>query len=124
MAHGDLGHLEIPADDIGRARRFYEDAFGWTFSEVEGYPNYVMFHTAAGPQAGGGAIGERGVSAGNELRNYVGVDSIDQALPRIEQLGGSVVQPKEEVPGQGWYAVVNDPEGNKLGLWESLEGSQ
>jgi predicted enzyme related to lactoylglutathione lyase len=31
-----------------------------------------------------------------------------------------VVEPKAEVPGQGWYGVFRDPEGNELAVWESL----
>jgi predicted enzyme related to lactoylglutathione lyase len=30
------------------------------------------------------------------------------------------VQPKEDVPGQGWYGIFRDPEGNELAVWESL----
>ena len=27
-------HFEIPADDTGRAKKFYEDVFGWQINKV------------------------------------------------------------------------------------------
>jgi len=50
----------------------------------------------------------------------VGVDSIDDALKRIEAAGGSVLQPRQEVPGMGAFAYFRDSEGNTLGLWETF----
>lgn len=66
----------------------------------------------------GGAIGKRGESAPEALRTYVDVSSVDDALARVKELGGTVVTEKSEVPGQGWYAVFKDTEGNELALWE------
>ena len=51
------------------------------------------------------------------------VDSVDASLQRATDLGGSVVEPKSEVPGQGWYGIFRDPEGNELAVWESLRRS-
>lgn len=120
MAHGEFTHVEIPADDLKRAQRFYESAFGWKFQTIAGMEDYPMFTTPAGQDGVGGAIGKRGQNAPEQVRNTVHVDSIEASLPKIEQLGGSVVEGKTEVPGQGWYAVAMDTEGNEIGLWERL----
>lgn len=120
MKHGDFTHIEIPADDTGRARRFYGELFGWSFAEeIPGFQGYHMFTTPVGQEGMAGAIGERGKMAPEKVRAYVHVDSIDEALPRITQLGGSVVEGKQVVEGMGWYAVFTDTEGNELALWES-----
>jgi hypothetical protein len=50
----------------------------------------------------------------------VGVDSVDDALKRVEAAGGSVVTPRTEIPGMGAFAYFTDTEGNTLGLWENL----
>jgi predicted enzyme related to lactoylglutathione lyase len=118
---GDFTHIEIPADDVGRARRFYGEVFGWPLQEMEGYPDYFLFTTPSGQEAAGGAIGKRGESAPNQVRNYVLVASIDETIPEIESRGGSVIEAKAEVPGQGWYAVFKDSEGNELALWERAQ---
>jgi hypothetical protein len=119
MQHGDFTHIEIPADDTDRAKRFYAGLFGWPFEDVPGFEGYFLFTTPVGQEGMGGAVGKRGESAPNQLRSYVNVDSIDATLPKVTELGGKVIEPKAEVPGQGWYAVFADSEGNELALWES-----
>ena len=120
MKHGDFTHIEIPADDTARARRFYSELFGWTFSaDIPGFEGYHLFSTPVGAEGMAGAIGKRGEMAPDAVRTYVQVDSIDETLARVRELGGSVVEERSEVPGQGWYAVFNDSEGNELALWES-----
>jgi uncharacterized protein len=121
MQHGDFTHVEIPADDPSRAKRFYTEVFGWTFPpEIPGFEGYHMFTTPAGDEAIGGAIGLRGHSAPEKLRSYINVDSIDTTLAKIGEHGGSVALEKTEVPGQGWYSVFTDSEGNELAIWESV----
>jgi len=120
VQHGDFTHFEIPADDPGRARDFYAGLFGWAFGDaVPGFEDYHLFSTPAGPDGMGGAIGKRGESAPQQLRTYVHVDSVEDALDRAVELGGSVVEAKTEVPGQGWFGVLRDTEGNELAVWES-----
>jgi predicted enzyme related to lactoylglutathione lyase len=122
MAHGQMTHLELPAQDAGRARRFYEGLFGWDFGEMPEFPNYYLFSFGTIENAGG-AIGIANESVGPQLRLYIEVDSLDEALPKVEELGGKVVTGKTDIPGQGWYAVIDDTEGNQLGLYENSPDS-
>jgi predicted enzyme related to lactoylglutathione lyase len=120
MEHGDFTHIEIPADDPGRATHFYGELFGWKFAdEIPGFEGYHMFSTPVGDKGMAGAIGKRGEMAPEKVRAYVHVDSIDDTLARVTRLGGSTLEPKAEVPGMGWYAVFTDTEGNELALWEN-----
>ncbi len=98
MAHGDFNHIEFPADDLSRARGFYEALFGWQFSEVPGFGNYYVYRTPGGL---GGGLGKRGETAAETTRNYVAVERIADALPQVESLGGTVVTGRTEVAGQG-----------------------
>lgn len=119
MAHGQITHIELPADDTDRARRFYSELFGWEFSEMEGFANYLLFSFGTVERAGG-AIGLRGESTGTQLRVYIEADSIDAVLAKVEGLGGKIVTPRTEIQGQGWYAVITDSEGNEVGMFEGL----
>lgn len=38
MAHGEINHIEFPADDPERAKALYAAVAGWTFSEMPGMP--------------------------------------------------------------------------------------
>src|ERR1700752_140531 len=65
MAHGEINHIEFPADDPQRAMRFYEAVAGWEFSPIEGFDEYWVLSSGEGY---GGAVGKRGVSTGTVLR--------------------------------------------------------
>lgn len=122
MPQGDYNHIEIPADDTARARRFYEGLFGWTFTETP-FGDYLTYRTPAGETGVGGGMGKRGESAPMTIRNYVGVDSIDDSVKKAAELGGRVISDKDEIPGIGWWAVISDSEGNELGIFQPLPRS-
>jgi predicted enzyme related to lactoylglutathione lyase len=120
MAHGEINHIEFPADDTDRAKAFYAAVAGWEFGEMDGFPNYYMFRTSEG---NGGAIGKRDESTGHILRIYITVDSIEAAVAAAEANGGKTKEPKSEIEGMGWFAVVIDPEGSEVGLFEGASAS-
>ena len=117
MAKGEITHVEFPADDTERAKRFYSAVAGWQFGEADGMPGYFMFRTGEGQ---GGAVGQRGVSAPAKLRVYITVDSLEEACAAAEANGGSVVEQPTGIGGDmGRFAVVRDTEGSEVGLWQA-----
>jgi predicted enzyme related to lactoylglutathione lyase len=120
MAHGEINHIEFPADDLERAKRFYGAVAGWEFGQMGEFPDYWLFRTSEGY---GGAIGKRDVSTGHILRIYIEVASMDAALAASDANGGTTKEPKQEIEGMGWFAVVTDPEGSEVGLFESSRKS-
>ena len=54
--------------------------------------------------------------------NYYLVESISDFLIKVEKLGGKVTQPTQEVPGVGWIATAEDPEGNLFVLLQPMHG--
>ena len=120
MAKGEITHIEFPADDPERAKRFYRAITGWKFEAMDGFPNYWLFQSS---ERAGGGLGKRGESVGDVVRVYISVDSIEEGIAAAEANGGTVREGPAEVPGQGRYAVLTDPEGNEVALWESLPRS-
>ena len=118
MARGEITHVEIPADDTERAKRFYAAVAGWEFDTMEGVPDYWLFRTS---DASGGAIGTRGASVSSVVRAYITVDSLEDGVEAAKANGGSVVTEPTDVPGQGRFAAVRDPEGNEIDLWQTIE---
>ncbi len=116
MAKGEITHIEIPADDVERAKLFYAAVAGWEFGSMEGFPDYFLFRTGEGS---GGGLGRRGKSVGSVVRIYITVDRLEDAVQAAEASGGSVVQPPTAIAGMGRYAAVQDSEGNEIGLWET-----
>lgn len=111
-------HFEIPADDTARGREFWGALFNIQFQSYEGPMEYHMFQND--DQTGGGLYprqeGEKG------LIPYFAVDDIDSTRQKVEQLGGKTEE-KAPVPGMGWYARVEDTEGNSFSLWQSDENA-
>jgi predicted enzyme related to lactoylglutathione lyase len=120
--HGEFSHIEFPADDVERAKAFYGAVFGWQFRSMDEMEHYYLYD--AGPGGLGGGIGKRGENAPAAIRNYIAVDSVDDAVATALASGGSLVTPKTDI-GVGWYAAIKDTEGNELGLYEGTdEGEQ
>jgi uncharacterized protein len=124
---GRIVHFEIPFDDGDRAREFYREAFGWNVAEI---PDMSYTMVTSGPTGETGRPSEPGYINGGMLRRGLGpatgpvvtvdVDSIDAALEKIEKLGGATVVTRQPVGEMGFAAYFTDPEGNLMGLWESV----
>ena len=115
MATGTISHIEFPADDVERAKKFYAAVAGWDYNEMDGIPGYWLFRTA--PEAGG-AVGVRGESVGDTVRVYIDVDDLEGAVEAATVNGGTVITPPSDIPGQCRYAAVRDTEGNEVGLYQ------
>ncbi|PRY02143.1 VOC family protein [Allonocardiopsis opalescens] len=118
-------HFELPADDVDRAQRFYQQVFGWTTTPMPEF-DYVMLGTApTGPDGvpsdpgaiNGGMTPRRGPVSVPVVT--VQVDDIDAALRRVEQGGGRVVEGRRPVGDMGFTAYIADSEGNTVGLWQN-----
>ena len=56
--------------------------------------------------------------------NTVAVDSLDEALDKIQEQGGWICVPKMAIPTIGWLAYAQDPAGNVLGVLEPDSGAK
>ncbi len=113
-----INHFEIQADDPERAMAFYKAAFGWKFIESSIGQGYWPFE--AGPKeepgANGGLMKRAFPGSGNLITIFV--ESLDEALKRIEAAGGTIIHPKMPVHGIGWAAYFKDSEGNAAGIFQ------
>ena len=115
MAHGDITHIDIPVDDFDAAKSFYSTLFGWQFATYPGFEDYPMWQ--APNKISGGGLAPRDESF-TQPRSYVEVDSIDEALAKAVELGGTVLQGKQPITETSWWAFFRDPDGNVIGLYE------
>lgn len=120
-------HFEIPADDLEGLKSFYSETFGWRF--VEAQESYWMIHTV--PTDEEGMPLEPGVNGGmmerqspeHAVTNYVSVESVEEYAEKIEDAGGEIVVEKTAVPGVGYWAIFQDPDGNTMAIMEEDEGA-
>ena len=121
-------HFEIPVDDEGRAKEFYASTFDWQLNDNDmgGGNIYTTAMTVAideqmrpkEPGAINGGIMKRSSQTPTPVIT-IGVDSIDDALKKIEASGGSTITPRTPIPDMGAFAYFKDSEGNTMGLWEN-----
>ena len=122
----NVKHFAVHADDIDRARKFYESTFGWQFTPW-GPPNFYLIKTGTDEAPGiqGALQGRREVVPGKVMFGFectLSVDSIDDTIVAVEANGGSVVVPKFYIPGVGTLIFFEDTEGNVIGAMQYDEG--
>ncbi|EGJ51179.1 VOC family protein [Desulfocurvibacter africanus] len=111
-------HFEIPARDPERANAFYSGVFGWDVRKWEGPEDYWLLTTGPDEEPGiNGAIMPQ-IDQSATPRVVVRVDSVDEATARVQNRGGRIAAPKMPIPGLGWFAYAEDPEGNLFGLFQ------
>lgn len=109
-------HFEVNADNPERAVKFFSDVFGWQINKWEGPMDYWLVKTGESDRLGiDGAIMKR-TEPGAPVINTIGVENLDESLEKVTAAGGSVVAPKMEIPGIGFFAYIKDTEGNTFGV--------
>lgn len=109
-------HFEILANNPERMAGFYSSAFGYEFKRDK--DEYAL---ADGSVEGGWAVSGR-VRPIPDLRvtgtPTMHVRSVDAVLRRIMAAGGRLLVPKKVIPGVGYMAYGEDPEGNAFGIFQ------
>lgn len=119
MSKRNIVHVEIPVANQDNARKFYSDLFGWKMTPMPEM-NYTMWETGDGEHSlGGGFPIVSDENPAGKVLIYVASEDIEADLKKAEKLGGKMIHPKTEIPGMGWYAIFQDPNGNNLGLFSS-----
>ena len=112
----NVRHFDVHADDLPRARRFYETVFEWKFNPW-GPPDFFLIATGKEDDPGiHGALTKRRAHAeGKPMSGYectISVANVDETAAAIEANGGQVTLPKTCINGVGWIIQFLDTEGN------------
>ncbi len=118
-----VAHFAINADDVSRARRFYETVFGWRF-QAYGPPGFYMVDPESSPSSvtlRGSLQQRREIVPGVPMRGFectISVADIRTAAAAVEANGGAIVMPICTLPGVGQLFFFKDPEGNIAGAMQ------
>jgi predicted enzyme related to lactoylglutathione lyase len=106
-------HTEIRSTDPDATRAFFAELFGWRVASEGAYPGYTFIDTGVegGPYV---AIGPRQASD-DEVLFFVGVEDVAATLVRAGELGGTVIQQAQHVPGTS-FGVFEDAQGHRVGV--------
>ena len=118
-----VAHFAINADDLPRARRFYENVFGWKF-QAWGPPGFYMIDTgesSASPLLQGSLQQRRELVPGVPMRGFectISVSDIHATAAAVEANGGAIVMQICTLAGIGRLLFFQDPEGNLAGAMQ------
>jgi uncharacterized protein len=118
----NVSHFAINADDVPRARRFYERVFGWRF-EPWGPPGFLQIYTGTDKEPGirGALQGRRELIPGQRTIGYecsVSVADVDAVAAAVVANGGTILIPRTLIPTVGHLIFLSDPEGNVVGAMQ------
>jgi len=122
----NLASFALHVDDTGRARAFYEAAFGWEF-EPWGPPGFYLVHTGTPDDPGiQGLMHEReeprtGTGL-NGIEPTFGVDDVEAISKLAQNHGATVTFGPSAIPGVGTLLRFTDPEGNDIGAMQYEKG--
>jgi predicted enzyme related to lactoylglutathione lyase len=116
-------HLAINADDVQRAKGFYEAVFGWNFAPWGPLDYYQV------KNAGEGLLGalqsRRELKPGARMLGFeatMGVEDINATIAAVEAAGGKIVMPAIYLEGVGRLIYFEDTEGNLVGAMQYDKG--
>src|ERR1700723_618451 len=112
-------HLALNADNVQRAKAFYESVFGWTF-EPWGPPDYYQVKNAGGGLIGA-LQGRRELKPGAKMLGFeatMGVEDLAVTIATVEASGGKAVTAPIYIEGVGRLVYFEDPEGNLVGVMQ------
>jgi predicted enzyme related to lactoylglutathione lyase len=117
-------HFEISADDMERAKEFYEQVFGWKVEKWDGPIEYWNISTGEEGQPGidGGLMRREEQPPGTV--NTIDVPDLDEYMAKAKDAGAVIVMDKMPVPGVGWMCYIRDTEGNVFGMMEMDESAE
>lgn len=119
-------HFELPAEDMERAKSFYEKVFGWKIDPI--MPEYSMVYTQEVddnfmPKEVGAING--GIQKKDDILKYpaivMEVEDIEVKLKEVEEAGAKIIMRPVDVMGRLLHARIIDTEGNVLGIIQKIK---
>jgi len=112
--------LDLSSSDPGASRDFYSKLLGWQV-EVNPDPQYGGYALA---KVGGKDVAGIGPKMMAEAPTawliYIGTNDAEALTAKVKAAGGNVIAPAMTVGEQGRMAVIQDPSGAIIGLWQPI----
>lgn len=112
-----IKHIEIAGRNGAQLKKFYSELFDWKIErkDVSGFDYYDVETEPAGKPTAGIRHEPEGKA---ELVVYIEVDDLEQTVARAKKLNATVRIPPMAY-GELSFALIEDPEGNPIGLTQA-----
>lgn len=113
--------MDLMTTDPEAAKNFYGGLFGWEFEDMpmDSPGVYTMARIEGDDVAGLGSQPPEMAGMPAVWSVYLAVDDVDAATAKVEEAGGKVAVPAMDVMDQGRMAMMTDPAGATVGLWQA-----
>lgn len=119
--------FELGTTDQPAAKQFYGQLFGWTpqDSPIGGGEFYTMFQSDGRSAGAAYTLSPRLTAAGVPSRwiVYFATPDVDASAAKVEELGGTLLQPPFDVMDVGRMVNCKDPGGAQFALWRAKRHS-
>jgi hypothetical protein len=117
-----LTHFAVHAQNVERAKTFYEHVFAWKFISY-GPPDFCHIDTGGDSiQKIRGALQKRNAPVGGGFECTFSVESIEETIKKVNANGGKILMEPHTIPNVGTLIKFEDTEGNILCAMKYVEG--
>lgn len=113
MASVSINYVELPATNIEATKKFFSEAFGWSF--IDYGPDYAAIQEA-GLDGGFYRSDLKATTDNGSVLVVLYSAELEQAQQSVEEAGGTVIKPIFEFPG-GRRFHFTCPSGNEYAIW-------
>lgn len=111
--------VELSVTDLEGAKEFYGQLFGWEFKTDEDSERRYTYALHEGAKVAGLSQIPAGSGQPTVWATYLAAADVDATLAEALQRGATALVQPFEVPGRGRAAVVREPSGAVVGLWQA-----
>lgn len=120
---GEFVWNELATTNVQAAKDFYSKVFGWEFIDKK-MDDMTYTIIKKGPKQFGGIW-----AIPNEQQNqipphwlpYILVENLEQSLEMARQNGATIIKPVQKAGDMGFFAIIKDPTGAHLALWQTIK---
>ena len=113
-----INWFELPANNFERAVKFYNEVLGENLQPMNHPEMKIAFFPAKDNGVGGAVTQGNGnkPNAQGALVYLNGGNDLAKPLAKVEKAGGKVIMPKTSIGENGFKAIFEDTEGNRVAL--------
>jgi predicted enzyme related to lactoylglutathione lyase len=117
---GSFCWFELATSDQAAAKKFYGELFGWTANDAPMGPGafYTMFQLRGRNVGAAYTLDPAQQGVPPHWGTYVAVTNVDEMIAKAKTLGGTLVAGPFDVAEHGRMAVLSDPTGAVISLWQ------
>lgn len=116
---------ELATSNVQAAKEFYGDVFGWEFFDHEmGEMTYTMIRINGKDAAGIWSIPkDKEKEIPPHWMSYILVNDVEAMVEKVESHGGVVIKPAANAGDFGRFAIIRDPTGAHIALWQTFRSA-